>query len=91
MGVHGFCEQDDEVGKLWYTRDNTKRLFYNSNVDLCGASAANCRDSFYSVMSPKYPSSVELPAACCIMSFANAQRYCDGIFEATDEIGFFFV
>ncbi|KAK2967912.1 hypothetical protein RJ640_010522 [Escallonia rubra] len=57
---------DDEVSKLWYTRDNTKRLFCNSNFDLCGASAANCRDSFYSVMPPEHPIPVELPTACCL-------------------------
>lgn len=64
-GVRRFHEQDDdEVKKQFYSRDVTKKFYYNSNFDLYKASAANWRDSFYSVLAPDSPDPQELPSVC---------------------------
>lgn len=63
-GVKRFYEQDTEVKKQWYTRDNKKRVVYNTNFDLFTSPAANWRDSFYCTMAPNSPDPEELPEAC---------------------------
>ncbi|KAK4482813.1 hypothetical protein RD792_009983 [Penstemon davidsonii] len=63
-GVHKFYEQDAEERKIWYTRDNKRRVIYNSNFDLFTAPAANWRDTFYCQMAPDFPEPEELPPVC---------------------------
>ncbi|KAL8121871.1 1-aminocyclopropane-1-carboxylate oxidase homolog 1-like [Apium graveolens] len=63
-GVRKFYEQDTEVKKMWYTRNNLTRFLYNSNFDLFSAPVANWRDTFYCTMAPAAPSPEELPEAC---------------------------
>ncbi|XP_048140620.1 1-aminocyclopropane-1-carboxylate oxidase homolog 1-like [Rhodamnia argentea] len=63
-GVRRFYEQDDEAKKVFYTRDITRKVVYNSNFDLYTASVANRRDTFFSYMAPSPPSPEELPEVC---------------------------
>ncbi|XP_057959499.1 1-aminocyclopropane-1-carboxylate oxidase homolog 1-like [Malania oleifera] len=63
-GVRRFYEQDDEVKMELYTRDTSRRLYYNSNFDLYSASAANWRDTYNCIMAPNPPQPEELPAVC---------------------------
>lgn len=60
-GARRFFEQDTKVKKKWYTRDRTKRVVYNCNFDLYSPTAANWRDTTYSVMAPNPPAPEELP------------------------------
>ncbi|XWS13821.1 hypothetical protein CRYUN_Cryun36dG0071400 [Craigia yunnanensis] len=59
--VHRFFEQDVEVKKQFYTRDNMKKVVYNCNFDLHTAPAANWRDSVFCRMAPDPPKLEELP------------------------------
>ncbi|CAK8560019.1 unnamed protein product [Lathyrus sativus] len=63
-GVIRFFEQDSEVKRELYSRDATKPLVYNSNVDLYSSPASNWRDSFYCIMAPHSPKPEDLPLAC---------------------------
>ncbi|KAL7610860.1 1-aminocyclopropane-1-carboxylate oxidase homolog 1 [Lactuca sativa] len=65
-GVIGFHEQDNEVKKQWYTRDQSgrRRVVYNSNFDLYSAPVTNWRDSFLCTMYPNPPQPEELPSPC---------------------------
>ncbi|XP_076909407.1 1-aminocyclopropane-1-carboxylate oxidase homolog 1-like [Bidens hawaiensis] len=64
QGVRRFHEQDLEIKKRFYTRDNTKTVVYNSNFDLYTSPAANWRDTFLSFMAPSPPPPEELPEVC---------------------------
>ncbi|KAK6278877.1 hypothetical protein POUND7_019144 [Theobroma cacao] len=59
--VRRFFEQDVEVKKQFYTRDNMKTVVYNCNFDLHTAPAANWRDSVFCTMAPDPPKLEELP------------------------------
>ncbi|CAK9318729.1 unnamed protein product [Citrullus colocynthis] len=59
--VKRFNEQDTEVKKQYYTRDNTKPLIYNSNFDLYSASTTNWRDTFGYISAPNPPNPQDLP------------------------------
>ncbi|KAF5202954.1 1-aminocyclopropane-1-carboxylate oxidase-like protein [Thalictrum thalictroides] len=64
-GVIRFNEQDDEVKNEYYTRDRSKKVWYNSNVDLYVSKAANWRDTLTVNMIRSDPMNPEkLPAAC---------------------------
>lgn len=63
-GVHGFHEQDSEVKKQFYSRDETRKFLYNCNFDLHQAPAANWRDTMSCVMAPHPPEYEELPGVC---------------------------
>lgn len=64
-GVRRFHEEDVEVKKQFYSRDETRRFMYNSNFDLYRAVAgANWRDTFYCVMAPHQPDPEEVPDVC---------------------------
>ncbi|MED6123714.1 hypothetical protein PIB30_051860 [Stylosanthes scabra] len=63
-GVRRFFEQDVEVKKEVYSRDNTKVFFYNSNFDLYSSSALNWRDSFGCQLAPHIPNPRDLPEVC---------------------------
>ncbi|CAN4120488.1 unnamed protein product [Withania somnifera] len=66
QGAGRFFEQDVEIKKRYYTRDNTKKVAHVSNFDLFspGVPAASWRDSLYCFMSPNPPSPEEFPTAC---------------------------
>ncbi|KAL3506011.1 hypothetical protein ACH5RR_031393 [Cinchona calisaya] len=49
------------VKRQWYTRDITKRVVHNTNVDLYNSTAAYWRDACYSIMAPNPPAPEELP------------------------------
>lgn len=59
--VKRFNEQDTEVKKQYYTRDNTKPLIYNSNFDLYSASTTNWRDTLGYISAPNPPNPQDLP------------------------------
>ncbi|KAF7130534.1 hypothetical protein RHSIM_Rhsim10G0067900 [Rhododendron simsii] len=63
-GIRRFHEQDTEVKKQFYSRDNTKSCVYNSNFDLYQVPTVNWRDSLYCVMAPNHPHPEELPQVC---------------------------
>lgn len=63
-GVRRFHEQDTEVKKEFYTRDEMRKVAYNTNFDFYQAPAANWRDSLYCLVAPHPPRPEELPAVC---------------------------
>lgn len=63
-GARRFFEQDTEVKKVFYTRDDTEPVRYNSNFDLYSSPAANWRDTLGCVMEPNPPDPEKLPAPC---------------------------
>ncbi|KAI3504159.1 hypothetical protein L1887_32704 [Cichorium endivia] len=64
QGVRRFLEQDVEVRKRFYTRDNMRPVVYNSNFDLYTSPAVNWRDTFFTFMAPSPPPPEELPEVC---------------------------
>uniref|UniRef100_A0A7N0V5L0 Non-haem dioxygenase N-terminal domain-containing protein n=1 Tax=Kalanchoe fedtschenkoi TaxID=63787 RepID=A0A7N0V5L0_KALFE len=73
-GVRRFFEQDDEVRKGWYSRDeSTRKVVYNSNFDLYSAPSANWRDTMFVAMAPNPPEPEDLPETCrmWIASFSD--------------------
>ncbi|KAJ4849362.1 hypothetical protein Tsubulata_037733, partial [Turnera subulata] len=64
QGVRGFHEQDTEVKKQYYTRDNFRKVTYNTNFDFYLSAAANWRDTLACVMAPDPPTPQELPTVC---------------------------
>ncbi|KAF9588896.1 hypothetical protein IFM89_016859 [Coptis chinensis] len=52
------------IKSMYYSRDVTKRVIYNSNFDLYQAPATNWRDTFLCTMAPDYLNPEELPEAC---------------------------
>ena len=63
-GTRRFYEQDIEVKKKCYSRDLSRKVMYNSNLNLYISKAANWRDTFYCLMSPQPLNPQELPATC---------------------------
>ncbi|XP_071689045.1 1-aminocyclopropane-1-carboxylate oxidase homolog 1-like [Rutidosis leptorrhynchoides] len=63
-GALKFFNQDHEVKKEWYVTDSTKKIFYNSNVDLSSTLPVRWRDSFHCRMAPDPPNPQELPPIC---------------------------
>ena len=62
--TRAFHEQDNEVKKVLYSRDETKNVIYNTNFDLYSAPSTNWRDSLYCNMAPHPPHPDELPQVC---------------------------
>lgn len=62
--IREFHEQDTELKKEFYSRDNTRKVLYYTNFDLHEAPAANWRDSLSCVMAPHPPNPEELPHIC---------------------------
>ncbi|PRQ36489.1 putative deacetoxyvindoline 4-hydroxylase [Rosa chinensis] len=61
-GVRGFYDQDAEVKKQFYSRDDFSRpLQYNSNFDLYSAPSTNWRDTFMCYMAPTPTKPEDLP------------------------------
>jgi len=63
-GVRRFFEQDTEIKKEMYTRDQTRPLVYNSNFDLYSSPALNWRDTLACMMAPNAPKPEDLPVVC---------------------------
>lgn len=63
-GVRRFHEQDTELKKQFYSRDVTKKFYYNSNFDLYQTAAANWRDTLSCILAPDQPDPEQLPAVC---------------------------
>ncbi|XP_045806026.1 1-aminocyclopropane-1-carboxylate oxidase homolog 1-like [Trifolium pratense] len=63
-GVLRFFEQDTEVKKEMYTRDQTRPLIYNSNFDLYNSPALNWRDTFICDLVPNAPKPEDFPVVC---------------------------
>lgn len=63
-GIRQFYEQDTEVKKQYYSRDNTRTFIYNSNFSLYSPPPANWRDTFEGIMAPHPPNPEELPVVC---------------------------
>ncbi|XP_050216352.1 1-aminocyclopropane-1-carboxylate oxidase homolog 11-like [Mercurialis annua] len=63
-GVRRFHEQETEVKKRFFTRDESKKVIYNTNFDFYQAKAANWRDSLYCLMAPNPPNPADLPEVC---------------------------
>jgi hypothetical protein len=66
-GVRRFHEQDYQVKKEFYTRDETKSVRYNTNFDLYQARAATWRDTIYCATAPTPPKPEELPEVCRLL------------------------
>ncbi|CAJ2659246.1 unnamed protein product [Trifolium pratense] len=63
-GVLRFFEQDTEVKKEMYTRDQTRPFIYNSNFDLYSSPAPYWRDTFKCHLAPNAPKPEDLPIVC---------------------------
>ncbi|XP_060186123.1 1-aminocyclopropane-1-carboxylate oxidase homolog 1-like [Lycium barbarum] len=63
-GVRSFNEQPNETKMEFYSRDDMKKVFFNSNFDLYQSKAADWRDTLACLMAPNPPSSDELPEIC---------------------------
>ncbi|XP_050374917.1 1-aminocyclopropane-1-carboxylate oxidase homolog 1-like [Argentina anserina] len=73
-GVRGFFEQDTEVKKQFYTRENLSSPFvYNSNFDLYSAPVTNWRDTFTCYMTPT-PKAEDLPEVCRAILFEYSNQ-----------------
>ncbi|KAD2394400.1 hypothetical protein E3N88_41377 [Mikania micrantha] len=72
-GALGFFDQDDQVKKEWYVTDSSKKMFYNSNVDLSSTLPVRWRDSFHCRMAPDPPNPEDLPSVCrdVLMEYSN--------------------
>ena len=73
-GVRRFHELDPEVRKKFYTRDESRKVMYNTNFDFYQAPAANWRDSLFCAKAPSPPSSQELPHVCRFFFFVH--KFC---------------
>ncbi|KAJ4851302.1 hypothetical protein Tsubulata_001178 [Turnera subulata] len=63
-GIRGFHEQDPQVKKEYYSRDNLRNVTYNTNFDFYQSQAANWRDTLTYTMAPDPPTPEELPTIC---------------------------
>lgn len=63
-GIKGFHELETEVKMPYYSRDNKKKVGFNSNFDLYQARSANWRDTIFFVMAPDPPEPEEFPEVC---------------------------
>ncbi|KAM0849933.1 hypothetical protein ACQ4PT_053396 [Festuca glaucescens] len=62
--VRSFNEEPAEVKRVYYTRDDGRRVRYQTNFDLFQSPAANWRDTLYFEMEPNGPTPEEIPPAC---------------------------
>ncbi|CAJ1967151.1 unnamed protein product [Sphenostylis stenocarpa] len=71
-GVVRFFEQDSEVKKNLYTREN-KPFIYNSNYNLYSKAPTNWKDTFVCKFSPNAPRPEDLPSVCrdILLEYSN--------------------
>ncbi|KAK7243894.1 hypothetical protein RIF29_38707 [Crotalaria pallida] len=62
--VRRFFEQDDEVKKEVYSREQMRTFVYNSNFDMYSSPALNWRDTFMCYLAPSAPRPEDLPEVC---------------------------
>ncbi|XP_052117496.1 deacetoxyvindoline 4-hydroxylase [Arachis duranensis] len=62
-GMRKFHEQDAEVKREFYSRDITKRVFYNTNINF-STSEVNWRDTLYCLLAPGPLDPHQLPSIC---------------------------
>jgi hypothetical protein len=62
--VRSFNEEPAEAKRVYYTRDEGRRVRYQTNFDLFQSPAANWRDTLYFEMEPNGPTAEEIPPAC---------------------------
>ncbi|XP_057761940.1 deacetoxyvindoline 4-hydroxylase-like [Arachis stenosperma] len=63
-GVRRFHEQDAEVKREFYSRDISKRVFYNTNFNFYKASEVNWRDTLSCLLAPGPLDPHQLPSIC---------------------------
>lgn len=64
-GIRRFHEQDGEIKKTFYSREQTRRVKYSSNIDLFQSRAANWRDTLtISLSVSQHLEPEELPEIC---------------------------
>uniref|UniRef100_A0A1J3ER66 Putative 2-oxoacid dependent dioxygenase n=1 Tax=Noccaea caerulescens TaxID=107243 RepID=A0A1J3ER66_NOCCA len=61
-GVRGFHDQDPQVRKTFYSREN--KVKYHTNADLHHSPAGSWRDTFTCFMAPDVPKVEDLPQIC---------------------------
>ncbi|QHO14209.1 hypothetical protein HN51_071598 [Arachis hypogaea] len=63
-GVRRFHEQDPEVKREFYSRDISRTVYYNTNMDLYTSPAVNWRDTLSCVLAPRPLHPLQLPSIC---------------------------
>ncbi|MED6216111.1 hypothetical protein PIB30_004597 [Stylosanthes scabra] len=63
-GMRRFHEQDAELKREFYSRDITKRVFYNTNFNFYTAKSVSWRDTLYCLVSPGSLDPHQLPSIC---------------------------
>ncbi|KAF8034216.1 hypothetical protein BT93_C0487 [Corymbia citriodora subsp. variegata] len=63
-GMRRFHEQESYAKEELYSRDQSKKVIFNTNFDFYSAPVANWRDSLYCAMAPCPPNPEELPQVC---------------------------
>ncbi|KAL4386288.1 hypothetical protein GQ457_09G020740 [Hibiscus cannabinus] len=63
-GIRRFHEQEPEAKEELYSRDESKKVTFNTKIDTSQALTAYWRDTLTCVMAPLPPAPEELPAAC---------------------------
>ncbi|KAJ8752495.1 hypothetical protein K2173_004783 [Erythroxylum novogranatense] len=63
-GVRRFHEQESQVKKEFYSRDETRKVKYNTNFDFYQAPSVNWRDTLYCLMDSHPPNPDQLPTVC---------------------------
>ncbi|KAL4297946.1 hypothetical protein GQ457_12G003890 [Hibiscus cannabinus] len=63
-GIRRFNEQDPEAKEKLYSREESKKVTFNTKIDMSQALAAYWRDTLTCVMAPNPPAPEEIPEAC---------------------------
>ncbi|TYH55833.1 hypothetical protein ES332_D09G263700v1 [Gossypium tomentosum] len=63
-GIRWFHEQEPEAKEKLYSRDESKKVTFNTKIDMSQTMAAYWRDTLTCVMAPNPPATQELPGTC---------------------------
>ncbi|KAB2067623.1 hypothetical protein ES319_A09G240400v1 [Gossypium barbadense] len=63
-GIRRFHEQEPEAKEKLYSRDESKKVTFNTKIDMSQTMAAYWRDTLTCVMAPNPPDTQELPETC---------------------------
>lgn len=63
-GIRRFHEQEPEAKEELYSREENKKVTFNTKIDMTQALTAYWRDTLTCVMAPHPPAPQELPSAC---------------------------